>query len=185
MLIIYHKNPKNFDTWNVCCNYPKICTMWFYHRVMHPKDADRMSNSVVPDQNALESFAAVWSNSTLFALTFCPKLRIIRVFFCVPNFEKVSFSKPYWFWLVCLSICLFVCHIFYASRNFGIVHARVLKFHIWIPYGTRNVSKVHACPCLAPWINNWPISNLTTFTNIFISNFNTPLSEIGKWFKIT
>ena len=26
--------------------------MWFYHRVMHPEDADRMENSVDPDQTA-------------------------------------------------------------------------------------------------------------------------------------
>ena len=26
--------------------------MWFYHRVMSPKDADGMANSVDPDQTA-------------------------------------------------------------------------------------------------------------------------------------
>ena len=26
--------------------------LWFYHRVMPPKDADRMANSVDPDQTA-------------------------------------------------------------------------------------------------------------------------------------
>ena len=26
--------------------------MWLYHRVMSPKDADRMANSVDPDQTA-------------------------------------------------------------------------------------------------------------------------------------
>ena len=40
---------------------------------------------------------------------------------------------------------------------------------------TRNVSKVNGYPRFALWVNNWPISNLATFTNIFISNFNTPL----------
>ena len=35
---------------------------------------------------------------------------------------------------------------------------------------TRNVSKVHRYPRLAPYVNNWPISNLVTFTNIFITN---------------
>ena len=40
---------------------------------------------------------------------------------------------------------------------------------------TRNVSTVHGCPRLVPWVNNWPISYLATFTNIFISKFNTPL----------
>ena len=35
-----------------CCNYPKILTILFYHTVMCPKDADRMANSVDPDQTA-------------------------------------------------------------------------------------------------------------------------------------
>ena len=30
----------------------KICMMWLYHRVMSPKDADGMANSVDPDQTA-------------------------------------------------------------------------------------------------------------------------------------
>ena len=29
---------------------PKIQTMWLYHKVMCPKDADRMANSLDPDQ---------------------------------------------------------------------------------------------------------------------------------------
>ena len=45
----YSKTPKNLDT-------PRnaVITLKFeqlaYHRVMHPKDADRMANSVDPDQ---------------------------------------------------------------------------------------------------------------------------------------
>ena len=35
-----------------CCNYPNIRTVRFYHTSMHPKDADRMANSVNPDQTA-------------------------------------------------------------------------------------------------------------------------------------
>ena len=30
------------------------------------------------------------------------------------------------------------------------------------------MSKVHGCPVLVLWANNWPISNLATVTNIFI-----------------
>ena len=37
----------------ICCNHSKIWTMWLYHRVMSPNDADRMANSVDPDQTAL------------------------------------------------------------------------------------------------------------------------------------
>ena len=39
--------------------------MWFYEKVMGPKDADRMVNSVDPDQTA--HLEAVWSGFTLFA----------------------------------------------------------------------------------------------------------------------
>ena len=48
----YRKIPKNLDTRKNCCNYPKIGTVSFYYRVMGLKDADRMGNSVDPDQTA-------------------------------------------------------------------------------------------------------------------------------------
>ena len=61
----YPKTPKYSDTRKHCCNHPKILTKWLYHRVLHPKDADGMANSVDPDQTA--PLGAVWSGSTLFA----------------------------------------------------------------------------------------------------------------------
>ena len=42
--------------------------MQFYHRVMCPKDADRMANGVDPDQNASEEQSDVGLH-TLFAQT--------------------------------------------------------------------------------------------------------------------
>ena len=60
----YRKFPKYSDTQQICCNHSKIWTMWLYHRVMSPNDADGMANSVDPDQTA-----PVWSGSALFALT--------------------------------------------------------------------------------------------------------------------
>ena len=60
----YRKNPKNWDTWKICCNHPKIWTRWLYCRVLHPKDADGIANSVDPDQTAL--FAQTY-------LPICPK----------------------------------------------------------------------------------------------------------------
>ena len=70
----YRKFPKYLDTQNVCCNHSKIWTTWLYHRVMSPNDADRMANSVDPDQTA----PLIW------VCTVCPgisvrKLRIITV----------------------------------------------------------------------------------------------------------
>ena len=54
-------SPKNLDTQNICCSYSKMWT----NNVTSPKDADRMANSVDPDQTA--PLGAVWSGSTLFA----------------------------------------------------------------------------------------------------------------------
>ena len=62
----YRKIPKNSDTRNICCNHPKIWTTWLYNCEMWPKDVYGMANSVDPDQTPL---GAVWSGSTLFALT--------------------------------------------------------------------------------------------------------------------
>ena len=61
----YHKFPKYLDTQKICCNHSKIWTMWLYHTVMSPNDAERMANSVDPDQTA--PLGAVWSGSALFA----------------------------------------------------------------------------------------------------------------------
>ena len=69
----YCKNPKNLDTRNICGKHPKIQTRWFYRKVMHPKDADGMTNSVDPDKTAplfaQTCLGAVWFGSTLFAQT--------------------------------------------------------------------------------------------------------------------
>ena len=43
------RTPQNY------CNYPKIWTIWLYHRVMSAKDADRIANTVDPDQTAHRS----------------------------------------------------------------------------------------------------------------------------------
>ena len=61
----YRKFPKYLDTQKICCNRSKVLTMWLYHRVMSPNDADGMANSVDTDQTA--PLGAVWSGSALFA----------------------------------------------------------------------------------------------------------------------
>ena len=63
----YRKFPKYSDTPKICCNHSKIWTMWLYHGVMSPNEADGMANSVDPDQTAPPG--AVWSGSALFAQT--------------------------------------------------------------------------------------------------------------------
>ena len=52
LLSDYHKFPKYSDTQTICCNHSKISTMWLYHRVMSPNNADGIANSVDPDQTA-------------------------------------------------------------------------------------------------------------------------------------
>ena len=59
------KNPKNLGTRKICGSHPKIRRRWLYHRIMRPRDAERMANSVDPDQTA--PLGAVWSGFTLFA----------------------------------------------------------------------------------------------------------------------
>ena len=65
LLQYYRNDPKFSDTQNICCNHSKVWTMWLYHRLMSPNDADGMANSVDPDQTA--PLGAVWSGSALFA----------------------------------------------------------------------------------------------------------------------
>ena len=69
--VYYCKFPKYSDTQKICCNHSKIWTLWLYHRVMSPNDADGMANSVDPDQTA--PLGAVWSGSALFAQAYLSK----------------------------------------------------------------------------------------------------------------
>ena len=55
----------------ICCNHYKIWTMWLYHRVMSPNDADGMAKSVDPNRTA--PLGAVWSGSALFVQTYLSK----------------------------------------------------------------------------------------------------------------
>ena len=67
-MVKYRKFPKYSDTQKICCNHSKSWIMWLYHRIMSPNDADRIANSVDPDQTA--PLGAVWSGSALFAQTY-------------------------------------------------------------------------------------------------------------------
>ena len=49
---MYGKVPEFSDTRKLCCNHPETGKKRFYHRVMHPKDADSIANSEDPDQTA-------------------------------------------------------------------------------------------------------------------------------------
>ena len=111
------------DTQKICCNHSKIWTMWLYHRVMSPNDADGMANNVDPDQTA--PLGAVWSGSALFAQAYLSEnLESLRYsIYGIPCFthtflvwlwlqyngpeEKTiiqfdqSFMKTKWAWTIC------------------------------------------------------------------------------------
>ena len=68
----YRKFPKYSDTQNICCNNPKRLTRWRFLRVMHPKDAGGIANSVDPDQTAPRS-------SLIWVFTVCPDLSVQKL----------------------------------------------------------------------------------------------------------
>ena len=69
----YRTFPKYSDTQNICRSHSKIWTVWLYHSVRSPNDADGIANSVDPDQTA--PVGAVWSGSALFTQVICPKTK--------------------------------------------------------------------------------------------------------------
>ena len=84
----YRKFPKYSDTPKICCIHSKNWTVWLYHRVMSPNDADGMANSVDPDQTARSRLNLVCK--------VCPglsvrKLRIITVWY-FSVFRKIIFQ---------------------------------------------------------------------------------------------
>ena len=82
--------------------------MQFYHRLMRPNDADRMTNSVDPDQTAPETAPlAVYSGSTLFAET-CLFKNLGPLRYLILNKSSVVFSVSVVLWVFSLTfqICL-------------------------------------------------------------------------------
>ena len=70
----YRKYPKYSDTPSNCCIHSKIRTMWLYHRVMSPNDADGMADSVDSNQTAPTAPpGAVCSGYALFAQACLPE----------------------------------------------------------------------------------------------------------------
>ena len=111
---MYHKNPiysdtyrkflKYSDTQKNCCNHSKIWTMWLYHRVMSPNDADGMANSVDPDQTA--PLGAVWSGSALFAQAcLSENLGSLRYIWTLPDLQGGSLKWALKFLLKHTTFC--------------------------------------------------------------------------------
>ena len=64
-ILLYRRFPKYSDTQKICCNRSKIWTMWLYHRVMSPNNADGMANSVDPDETAQSTGSAPFAQTYL------------------------------------------------------------------------------------------------------------------------
>ena len=99
-----HKFPKYSDTQKICCNHSKIWTMWLYHRVMSPNDADGMENSVDPDQTA----PLIW------VCTVCQDLSVwkIRNITVALRLSPVTFTilltKTYFLFKIFLQKCIMI-----------------------------------------------------------------------------
>ena len=85
----YRKNPKISDIQKIFCNHPKSWTRWLFLRVMHPKDAAEIANSVDPDQTA----PLIWVCTVCSDLS-VQKLRNITV--SSPFFTFLSTWGAYW-----------------------------------------------------------------------------------------
>ena len=77
LYMYYRKFPKYLETPKICCNHPKSWTRWHFFRVMHPKDAEGIANSVDPDQTA-----PIW------ICTVCQDLSVqkLRKIMVIPDF---------------------------------------------------------------------------------------------------
>ena len=112
----YCKFPKYSDTQKICCNHSNIWTMWLYHRVMSPNDADGMANSVDPDQTAL-----IW------VCTVCPGLSVQKLWLITVC--AFSTDSPPLFtsaWELTVVIWLKYCYFDVTSR-LTIQHGRQFK----------------------------------------------------------
>ena len=72
----------------------------------------------------------------------------LRSSYYAPNFKEID--GAYWFRVVraCIRLCI---------RSSRTVHARVLKFHIWIPHGKIVDAHFFSCPCCLPFWSYAPL----------------------------
>ena len=94
--------PKKFRHPKICCNDPEIWTKLLYHRVMHPKDGDRIANSIDPDQTA----PLIWVG-TVCSDRSVRKRRIITVALAVPPLTlRLSYKCSTWWWNNLTKLCI-------------------------------------------------------------------------------
>ena len=101
-------------------------------------------------------------------------LLLIHIY--APNFEEVD--GAYWFRVVCVCMCPFVT-LFDASHILWTVHARVLKFHIWIPHGKiADLYFFFSCPSYPPF---WSYAPLKKSEWNLVSKISWKVFELGAW----
>ena len=63
--------------------------------------------------------------------------------------DSNEIDKAYYFAFIHLYVCLSVCHAFLCMPYLKTLHARVLKFYIWVPHGKIADVYIFSCPaCL-------------------------------------
>ena len=78
---------------------------------------------------------------------------------------------------VCACMCLFVT-LFDACHILWTVHARVLKFHRWIPHGKIADPYFFSCPSYLPF---WSYAPLKKSDWNLVSKISWKLFELGAW----
>ena len=76
ILLVLSWGGSNWGHLKNCCNFSKIQTNRFYHKLMRPKDTDGMANSINPIRNSL-----IW------VYTVCPDLFVRILFLASPMAE--------------------------------------------------------------------------------------------------
>ena len=133
---MYRKNPKNSDIRKICCNHPKIWTR-LYRRVMLPKDADGIANSVDSVQTA--PLRAVWSGSAMFAQAYLSKnLGSLRYAFSLSVSSSLFTKTHIFFTNICnfgglgIEFSQYICiDIFYIRKYCA----------LWMPLFVKDNSK--------------------------------------------
>ena len=70
---------KNLITWKNYSKYPKIWLIWIFHRVMCPKDADGIANSIDPEEQSDQRSSLIWVYTVCSDLSVQKLTRIIMV----------------------------------------------------------------------------------------------------------
>ena len=93
---------------------------------------------------------------------------LTHIFFSCPSY------LPFWNYDLLNKIRMTsdACHILWT------VHARVLKFHIWIPHGKIADPYIFSCPSYLPF---WSYAHLKKSEWNLVSKISRKIFELGAW----